>query len=83
MPTTPRKTLHVKPINNANTFYELTCEAVEPDDRERCAECGDLGPNGTLFVYSTTRGARVRVHAGKFCSRPCHDRWHGLLSRYR
>lgn len=62
-------------------FYKLECEAVEPDFATRCSECGDTGPAGRLFKYSTVRGARSRPHDGLFCSRECHDRWHGLMKR--
>lgn len=65
-------------VNHAS--YELICEAIDADG-SLCPECGDVGPNDKLFVYSTKRGARVRPHDGAFCSRLCHDQWHGLSPR--
>lgn len=70
-----------KPFNNDGVFYELRCEAIEPDAHQVCPECGDLGPGDKLFVYSTVRGARVREHPGAYCSRDCHDWWNGLKRR--
>ena len=60
--------------------YHLETEAIEPL-RERCAECGDLGPKDLLFRFVTVRGARRREHEGLFCSTDCHDRFYGLRAR--
>lgn len=53
----------------------LTCERVDAEG-QRCPECGDRCD--TLLRFSTRIGARVREHGGLFCSKDCHDRWHGL-----
>jgi hypothetical protein len=58
----------------------LTDEAVDADGM-RCSECGDTGPRDKLFIYSTVIGSRVRVHDGLFCSKLCHDMFHGLHLR--
>lgn len=47
----------------------------------RCVECGDLGPNDKLFFFHTVRGAKWRRHDGAFCSKFCHDQWHGLAPK--
>lgn len=60
--------------------YHLETEAIEPV-RERCAECGELGPMDLLFRFVTVRGARRREHQGLFCSTDCHDRFYGLRPR--
>ena len=57
--------------------YHIACESVEAG-RERCAECGDLGPKDLLFRYSSVRGRKVREHGGLFCSLSCHDVYYGL-----
>jgi hypothetical protein len=56
---------------------ELICETIEADGM-RCSECGDTAPGDKLLIYVTKRGANRRTHNGQFCSRPCHDRFHGL-----
>jgi len=57
---------------------ELTCAAVDADGAH-CAECGDEADSrGRLLIFATRIGARIRVHDGMFCSKDCHDRWHGL-----
>lgn len=60
---------------------ELTCAAVDAEG-SRCAECGDEADSqGRLLIFATRIGARIRVHEGMFCSRDCHDRWHGLKAK--
>lgn len=56
----------------------LTVERVETDDR--CSECCEHG-GGVLLRYATRIGTRVREHDGLFCSKACHDRFHGLMPR--
>jgi hypothetical protein len=59
----------------------LTVERVDADGY-RCSECGDAGDrNDQLLRYATQIGTRVRVHDGLFCSKACHDRFHGLRPR--
>jgi len=41
-----------------------------------CSEC-DKGKK-KLIVFYTMRGANRRTHNGQFCSKLCHDRYHGL-----
>jgi hypothetical protein len=60
----------------------LECEAVDAD-WQVCPECGDVGPNDTLLRFTTVRcngAGKHRKHAGLFCSKQCHDIWHGLTS---
>lgn len=57
----------------------LICEPVDAEGH-RCAECGDKPE--TLLRFFTTRGNSYRrEHDGLFCSKDCHDRWHGLKAR--
>lgn len=55
----------------------LTSEAVDADGLH-CSECGDTGPGDKLLIFCTRIGTRVRMHGGRFCSKVCHDRYHGL-----
>lgn len=63
---------------NSTGLSVLTCERVETD--ARCAECRDDG-GGKLLRYATRIGTRVREHDGLFCSKSCHDWFHGLRPR--
>lgn len=67
-------------IEKTDHQYFIECETIEAGNL-RCVECGDLGPNDKLFVYSTVRGRRARVHDGAFCSLSCHDVYNGLKPR--
>lgn len=59
----------------------LTVQRVDADGYH-CAECGDPADrNGQLLQYATQIGARSRVHDGLFCSKDCHDHYHGLKPR--
>lgn len=61
----------------------LTCEKVDANGYH-CAECGDpADSNGHLLAYATVIGNRTRLHDGMFCSKECHDRFHGLAPRRR
>jgi hypothetical protein len=60
--------------------YHLETEAIDAGTW-RCPECGDVGPNGKLFIFSTVRGRKVRQHGGAFCSLSCHDAYNGLKPR--
>lgn len=45
-----------------------------------CSECGKFNGKGRLFEYgSQTDGIATRItsHKGKFCSKSCHDAYHG------
>jgi len=56
----------------------LTTERVDADGT-RCAECLDPADrDGMLLQFATKIGARSRIHDGLFCSKDCHDRYHGL-----
>jgi hypothetical protein len=56
----------------------LTSERVDAAGYH-CAECNESpDDHGMLLQYATQIGARVRTHDGLFCSKDCHDRWHGL-----
>jgi hypothetical protein len=41
-----------------------------------CSECGETPRR--LLVFYTARGGQRRTHNGSFCSKQCHDRFHGL-----
>lgn len=45
----------------------------------KCSEC-DAAPD-ELLVFYTMRGQHRRTHNGSFCSKLCHDRFHGLKPR--
>jgi hypothetical protein len=44
-----------------------------------CSECGR--PGDKLLVFYTLRGGNRRTHNGSFCSKHCHDVFHGLKPR--
>jgi hypothetical protein len=69
-------------IEKTDHEYHIECEAIEAGAR-RCPECGETGPRGLLFVYSSVRGTRIRPHEGAFCSLFCHDVFYGLHPRSR
>lgn len=56
---------------------ELHREIV--DTSERCDWCGlKRGSTGKLFKYSTQNDGGSRfTHKGHFCSKGCHDNYHG------
>jgi hypothetical protein len=47
-----------------------------------CSECDvtDM-TNKKLYVFYTMRGNKRRTHNGQFCSKRCHDIFHGLKPR--
>lgn len=55
----------------------LTVEKIDAMGMH-CSECGDTAQGDTLLIYTTRVGNRVRTHNGHFCSKVCHDRYHGL-----
>lgn len=59
---------------------ELVCEAIDADG-QRCSECGDTAPGDKVLIYATLRGTNRRTHNGQFCSKACHDRFHGLAPK--
>jgi hypothetical protein len=55
----------------------LTRQTV-PADGETCAWCGGVRPNARLYAFVTEHdGGRKAAHRGRFCSRSCHDAYHG------
>lgn len=50
-------------------------------DGEKCTECRRDAPAGKLLVFVTRIGNKHRPHDGWFCSKVCHDRYHGLAPR--
>ena len=63
---------------------ELHREVVNPEVTQfspcapTCSWCGQTRKNGSLFAYSTeTDGGRTFTHRGLFCSKSCHDIYHG------
>jgi hypothetical protein len=67
-------------IERTDHLTELLTEAIDAEGKT-CPECHDVGPHDRLFVFSTRHGKRVRVHDGAFCSKFCHDIYHGLRPR--
>lgn len=66
--------------HDATGITELTVEAIDADGM-RCSECGDTAPGEKVLIYTTRRGRNVRTHNGQFCSKLCHDIFHGLHAR--
>ena len=64
-------------IERDDHLYHLVAEPVDANG-DRCPECGDVGPGHKLYTYWSVRGNKSRRHEGTFCSRDCHDIWHGL-----
>jgi hypothetical protein len=48
-----------------------------------CFECGSTADDGYLLRFSTRSGAEVHEDGGLFCSKNCHDWWHGLRPRFK
>jgi hypothetical protein len=72
----------MRTIENTDHLTELVCETIDcPKWANRCSECGDTAPGDQLLIYITVRGAHRRVHNGAFCSKFCHDWFHGLKPR--
>lgn len=69
-------------IERTDHLTELLTQAIDAEGKT-CPECHDVAPHDQLFVFSTRHGARVRVHDGAFCSKLCHDIYHGLAPRRR
>lgn len=67
-------------IERTDHLTKLSCETVEAMG-VTCSECGGTARGDTLQVYATVRGRRVRTHNGSFCSKLCHDIFHGLRPR--
>ncbi len=68
------------PIDRSDHLYELHCEAIDADNHH-CWECHDVAAGNRLFQFFSVRGKRSRQHDGMFCSKDCHDIYHGLKSR--
>jgi hypothetical protein len=63
-----RTELHRRVVNS-HTFMQI-----------ECSWCGQprLGKPKTLFqFYTETDAGRQHVHKGLFCSKSCHDSYHG------
>ena len=67
-------------IERADHLYTLETELIEAGNMT-CLECHDTLAGDKLIVFYSVRGTRVREHKGAFCSKDCHDRYHGLKSR--
>jgi hypothetical protein len=67
-------------IERNDHLTELVVEIIDAEGK-RCAECHDTAQGDRLFVYYTRHGSRQRRHDGLFCSKDCHDIYHGLKSR--
>jgi hypothetical protein len=68
------------PIERTDHLTELQYETVDADG-VRCSECGGVAKHNKLLIYATVRGTKRRTHNGSFCSKLCHDIFHGLKPR--
>jgi hypothetical protein len=64
-------------VIQSDHLTELTSESIDADGMH-CSECGETAAGDKLVIYATRRGNNVRTHNGQFCSKFCHDRFHGL-----
>jgi hypothetical protein len=67
-----------KTIDRYDHTVILGKEVVEPMGM-KCSEC--QGTPDELLVFYTMRGSQRRTHNGAFCTKLCHDRFHGLKPR--
>jgi hypothetical protein len=67
-------------IESDDHLYELRAEAIGAEGHH-CPECHDVAAGDRLFIFSTVRGNKVRVHDGAFCSQQCHDVWYGVAPK--
>jgi hypothetical protein len=67
-------------VQRTDHLTELLVQAIDADGT-RCSECKDPGLDDKLLMYATKAGGRTRIHNGLFCSKACHDRFHGLAPR--
>jgi hypothetical protein len=67
-------------IEQNDHLTELIVEEVDAADMQprHCLECGGTGSHDKLLQFFTQRGRQSRQHDGAFCSKDCHDRYHGL-----
>jgi hypothetical protein len=70
----------MRTIEKSDHLTELVCEAIDAMG-DRCSECGETAAGGQLLIYTTVRGTSGRIHNGAFCSKFCHDWFHGLKPR--
>lgn len=63
------------PQDHLVTLHEETIDAMGVT----CSEC-EAAPK-QLLVFYTMRGPNRRTHNGQFCSKRCHDIFHGLKPR--
>ena len=66
------------PLDRDDHAIVLCKEVIEPMGI-KCSECE--GSPSELYVFYTMRGSRRRTHNGAFCSKKCHDIFHGLKPR--
>jgi hypothetical protein len=71
----------MKTIERDDHLTELVVETIDAEGKH-CAECHDTAQGDKLFVYYTRLGSRQRRHDGLFCSKDCHDIYHGLKARH-
>ncbi len=58
----------------------LLRKAVSPEDGATCAWYGGTRKGGGLFVYGLDADGvttRIQQSSGAFCSKACHDAYHG------
>jgi hypothetical protein len=56
---------------------ELVFETIDAMG-DHCSQCDKTAKGNKLLVFATVNGARQRTHNGAFCSKRCHDIFHGL-----
>lgn len=57
---------------------ETLCrETTAKHGRKPCDWCGSR--EGRFAYFTETDSGRRHYHKGEFCSKPCHDSYHGAL----
>lgn len=67
----------MKAVERTDHLTTLTVETIDAMGMI-CSHCGNVAAGNKLKIYATVRGARSRTHNGEFCSKLCHDIFHGL-----
>jgi hypothetical protein len=67
------------PIDRTDHETRLGIVPVERAPGDRCTECHKRP--AVLLRFYTGMGAKRRDHEGMFCSKLCHDVFHGLAPR--
>ena len=67
----------MKRVEKTDHLTELKVETIDAMGMV-CSQCGNVATGDKLNIYATVRGAIRRTHNGEFCSKLCHDIFHGL-----